>query len=318
MCTCVFTAYICLLVVMNIDKAKNIPLPQLAHHLGFRLDPKKSRPGDLWFFSPFRKERTASFHINAKKNLWYDFGEGKGGDIIDLVCQLHHVRTQQALQWLSEQTLGTGEEKNHPSHQPPHQPTPVASSEKTTLVHVNKQVRHPALLEYLQVRGIDSNGKGSELLQEIYYKKDGKTNFGLGVENHRGGFEVRNKYQKFVLGAKSYRLIRASTEVPLTGIFEGFLDYISALQLGLISQGERHIFILNSTAMTGEVLQRIEDEFFHSAQHLFLDNDETGTKTTRQLIAYFQQQGIRYLDCRGLYKKYKDINAMLQARRTSA
>ncbi|MEQ9438077.1 MAG: toprim domain-containing protein [Cyclobacteriaceae bacterium] len=303
---------------MNIDKAKNIPLQQLAHHLGFTLDPKKSRLDDLWFFSPFRKERTASFHIHAKKNIWYDFGEGMGGDIIDLICQLRHTTTAEALQWLSGQALGAGEEKNHPSHQPPLKPTPEASSEKTTMAHINPKVGHPALLEYLQARGIDVHGKGSELLQEIYYKKDDKTSFGLGVENHRGGYEIRNKYQKFTLGAKSYRLIPSATDTPLTGIFEGFLDYISALQLGLIEEGERHIFILNSTAMVSQVLQRIEDEFFHCAQHLFLDNDETGTKTTRQLIDSFQQQGIRYLDCRGLYKKYNDINAMLQARRTKA
>ena len=40
------------------------------------------------FYSPFREERTPSFHINPNNNTWHDFGEGEGGGIIDIVTRL--------------------------------------------------------------------------------------------------------------------------------------------------------------------------------------------------------------------------------------
>ena len=42
---------------------------------------------DWWYCSPFRSEKTPSFHITRSKQLWKDFGGGvgKGGDVFDLV-----------------------------------------------------------------------------------------------------------------------------------------------------------------------------------------------------------------------------------------
>jgi hypothetical protein len=37
-----------------------------------------------WYLSPFRNEATPSFKVNQSANLWYDFGEGKGGTVIVL------------------------------------------------------------------------------------------------------------------------------------------------------------------------------------------------------------------------------------------
>ncbi len=34
--------------------------------------------------APYRGERTPSFRVNVAKQLWYDFGLGKGGDIFTL------------------------------------------------------------------------------------------------------------------------------------------------------------------------------------------------------------------------------------------
>lgn len=43
-----------------------------------------------WFSrSPLRDESTASFGVSLEKNLWYDYGLGVGGDLIDLVMRLN-------------------------------------------------------------------------------------------------------------------------------------------------------------------------------------------------------------------------------------
>lgn len=52
------------------------------HSLGY--NPVKQQGGNLWYKSPFRQENEPSFKVNTELNLWYDFGAGKGGNIIAL------------------------------------------------------------------------------------------------------------------------------------------------------------------------------------------------------------------------------------------
>jgi DNA primase len=42
---------------------------------------------EVWYFSPFRNEKTASFKIKMSDNVWYDFGDGAGGNVIDFVMR---------------------------------------------------------------------------------------------------------------------------------------------------------------------------------------------------------------------------------------
>lgn len=46
----------------------------------------------MWYKSPFRTEKEASFKVDLHKEVWYDFGLGKGGDIITLAEEIY--RTQ--------------------------------------------------------------------------------------------------------------------------------------------------------------------------------------------------------------------------------
>ena len=45
----------------------------------------------MWYKSPFRMEKEASFKIDLRKELWYDFGLGKGGDIITLAKEIYRT-----------------------------------------------------------------------------------------------------------------------------------------------------------------------------------------------------------------------------------
>ncbi len=72
---------------MTIEEAKNIRLTDYLHSLGYA--PVKQQGANLWYKSPFREENEASFKVNAEINKWYDFGLGKGGNIIALASELY-------------------------------------------------------------------------------------------------------------------------------------------------------------------------------------------------------------------------------------
>lgn len=59
---------------------------------GFGYEPVIQRGNSVWYKSPFRTEKEASFKVDLHKELWYDFGLGKGGDIITLAKEIY--RTQ--------------------------------------------------------------------------------------------------------------------------------------------------------------------------------------------------------------------------------
>ncbi len=72
---------------MNIQEIKTIKLQDFLASLGYT--PTKQQGNKLWYLSPFRQESHASFKVNSDRNQWYDFGIGKGGNIIDLAELLY-------------------------------------------------------------------------------------------------------------------------------------------------------------------------------------------------------------------------------------
>src|SRR5690606_34545060 len=88
---------------MNIDHAKTIPSREILTLLNCK--PKRTSQHKLWYLSPLRNEKTASFVVNTQCNSWYDFGEGIGGDVVNFVC-LYLKSTREshtvvdALRWL--------------------------------------------------------------------------------------------------------------------------------------------------------------------------------------------------------------------------
>ena len=57
--------------------------------------------------SPFRDERTPSFHILAGGYGWVDFGDGTKGGVIDLVMRLEHCDRTSAVRRLADEERRT-------------------------------------------------------------------------------------------------------------------------------------------------------------------------------------------------------------------
>ena len=130
---------------MNIEDVKQISIADYLHSLGY--SPVKRQGNGLWYKSPLREEHEASFKVNTDRNLWYDFGAGKGGNIIALAKELYFSDSlPYLLKRIEEQTPNV-----HPVSFsfPQHRTEP-------SFQHLEvRDLTHPALLRYLQGRGIN-------------------------------------------------------------------------------------------------------------------------------------------------------------------
>ena len=70
-----------------LKEIKTIPLAAFLSRLGH--EPAARKGTRLWYKSPLRQEQTPSFKVETTLNCWYDFGIGKGGNIIDLATELY-------------------------------------------------------------------------------------------------------------------------------------------------------------------------------------------------------------------------------------
>lgn len=107
---------------LSCREAKEKDLVSYLSQLGY--EPEKIIHNDYWYLSPLREEKTASFKVNRKKNIWYDFGTGEGGTIIDFGIRFHHCTVAEFLDNLKDsfsfhqpgnipQSLSAGQKKKH-------------------------------------------------------------------------------------------------------------------------------------------------------------------------------------------------------------
>lgn len=76
---------------MNTTQIKNIKITDYLYSKG--IQPTKLKGTDYWYISPYREERTPSFKVNNDLNVWYDYGTGEGGNIIDLIMKVYNLNS---------------------------------------------------------------------------------------------------------------------------------------------------------------------------------------------------------------------------------
>ncbi|MGL4952699.1 MAG: CHC2 zinc finger domain-containing protein, partial [Culicoidibacterales bacterium] len=85
------------------DIEQKIDMKQIAEHYVVLRKTGRSYCG----YSPFRSERTASFHVFPETNTWYDFGLSEGGNAISFIRKQHDFSFSQAVaclyQWSKQQ-----------------------------------------------------------------------------------------------------------------------------------------------------------------------------------------------------------------------
>ena len=82
-------------------QANQIDLVNYLEKLGYR--PQKIRSNDYWYLSPLREEKTPSFKVNRKMNVWYDHAIGKGGTLVDFGKLYYKCSVKELLSKLEEE-----------------------------------------------------------------------------------------------------------------------------------------------------------------------------------------------------------------------
>ena len=292
---------------MNIEQANGIPLTEILERL--QVKPEKIRRGEYWYLSPLREEKTASLKVNANKNLWYDFGEGKGGDVVSFVCAylkstLEADSVHDALRWLTNMTGDI----------PCSNSQKVVRQEKEKSRLVLKEIspiEHLLLMRYLKSRGISFPLAERYLKQLRLFNPDTKKSFfTLGFKNEDDGFEARNPFFKGCVGAKSITFIRgANTHEQGVHIFEGCMDFLSALEQQERKALNDDAIVLNSLSCFSLAIPYINN-YGYRIGYTWLDNDKAGAKTSAALAEFFKSQNqLKYKPMNTIYAPHKDVNA---------
>lgn len=290
------TIHVCIDIFagMNIAQVKQIPLDEFLQRLGHT--PARSRENQLWYLSPFRSESDPSFKVNPEINAWYDFGHGKGGDIIALVTELYGINSvPEVLTKISEVVGGKRPQVVFKKSSPalPRDP----SLELIDLI----PIRSRALLNYLIGRSIDPDLVRDKVF-EARYRKDESTYFSIAFPNDSGGYELRNSHFKGTLGRKDLSLIPGNENHVI--MFEGFFDYLSYLMLCSESLTAT-VIVLNSTSMREKAATLLKDRC-PAAVELYRDNDPTGEQLRDYLTHTLPD--IAWTDAAIRYQGYNDLN----------
>lgn len=279
-----------------ISEIKNIPLADFLSSLGH--EPAARKGTRLWYRSPLRQETTPSFKVETTLNCWYDFGIGRGGDIIDLARLVYRSDNIGYISDIILRGCATPSARTVALSFPPRPSVPKKEDIKIV------PLGHPALLAYLKERGIPAHIAGA-VCGEAHYSVNGKPYFAVAFENVSGSWELRNKYFKGCAGHKDISCVPWSRDGPSSecAVFEGFIDYLSALTLGLIPGCDA--IVLNSVTNVNKAITVLRD---YSDIRCFLDNDDAGKTALQRLTAV---PGKHITDCSHRYNGYNDLNDYL-------
>jgi DNA primase len=65
---------------------------------------KSAGGGSMKGLCPFHDERSPSFHVTPSRGMWYCFGCGEGGDVINFVQRVDHLTFAETIEKLAEKT----------------------------------------------------------------------------------------------------------------------------------------------------------------------------------------------------------------------
>ena len=303
---------------MDIQTAKAISIHELLQRAGHA--PAKTTTKDVRYLSPFRTEKTPSFHVSADGRAWKDFGEGRGGNILDLAYRMSsglplpaHLDSQQLKQALSfiESVIGSVSKSialvNQRLPLPiPNEPAYAVLAHKPFAVYGRGSFLSKAAL-YLGTRGINADRFAPYLEDVVYAGEDGKKRYGFGLANVAGGYELRRHgdWHKTAVGRKDVTIFAATKAAAPWHCFYSLIDFGTFLTLDKPPVGAYHYLIINSDSLVDKAISYLSSQ---PAGYMFQypHQDESGQRAYAKLLDFLTRQAWGGGERSGLYAGYKD------------
>ena len=308
---------------MTIDEIKSVSIIQFLEIQGYHKT--HVLKGNYWYLSPFRSEQSPSFNVNPVKNLWYDYGEGQGGNIINLVQKMnptwnsHEVLSflenkiqQHNLDFAVDYLARMKEQEDKENWKQRQRMSRGEDKDAHTVIELIGELSHPYLRDYILQRRVDFD-VAKEFCKEVHYSIYDKHYYAIAFENIEGGMEARNKYSKRSIGKKSISIVRPlGTQCPHCCVFEGLFDMLTyasvkkwGLDIGLCIDEDCDYIVLNSVSNVKLLPPFLAD---YTCIHCFLDNDDAGVKATQRITNAYSCQTV---DESHRYSNYKDVNDVI-------
>ena len=264
------------------------------------IKPVRKTPTYVMYHSPLREETHPSFKVDTEKNLWIDYGEGRGGSIIDLCMRMEGCTLSEAIRRLGQNASDNGTYSFLNGFAPNNTQPVMAVNGARRLIEISDTLP-PHFQEYLtKVRCINLE-KAMPFLKCVSYEVRGRRYQAIGFANLSGGYELRdNKTFKGTIAPKDITPIFTDRAEPVC-IFEGFMDFLSFLSMK--EEITNHCLVMNSVSNVARTIRYLNDRHLTHIR-AFLDNDEAG----RRAVQDFIKAGFHVEDMNIHYKDFKDLN----------
>ena len=282
----------------DLSRIKRYPIVEYLERKGVK--PVRRTAAYALYCSPHREETHPSFKVDTEKNLWIDYGEGRGGSIIDLCMRMEGCTLSEAIRLLGQNAPVNGTYSFLNDFVPNNSQPVMAVNGARRLIEISDTLPSH-FQEYLtKVRCINLE-KAMPFLKCISYEVRGRLYQAIGFANLSGGYELRDdKTFKGTIAPKNITPIFTDRTEPVC-IFEGFMDFLSFLSMK--EEITNHCLVMNSVSNVARTIRYLNDRHLTHIR-AFLDNDEAG----RRAVQDFIKAGFHVEDMNIHYKDFKDLN----------
>jgi hypothetical protein len=294
-----------------------ISIVEIMAHYGKRLDHTRSG----LYFSPFRDERTPSFHIDEAKNTWYDYGTSEGGNLFDFVCKFVNITRGEVYDWLASFRHMVPESEYKALIAPMLERKPHSS--RIVIDSSSHHFTRRKLVEYAADRAV-SKEVLEKYCEEIVYhvaSAPDRKFYAIGFKNNSGGYVLRSSISKRCSSSDITTLgsdgeMTQDTTCDKVLVFEGFMDFLSWITDVKQQAPQYDCCILNSVSNIARALPWIME---HRNIAAFMDNDDAGRETLQKIMDSASEgaHDVCVYDMSRLYEGYNDLNEKLSDELTS-
>jgi len=282
----------------DLSRIKRYPIVEYLERKGVK--PVRRTAAYALYCSPLREETHPSFKVDTEKNLWIDYGEGRGGSIIDLCMRMEGCTLSEAIHRLGQNASDNGTYSFLNDFVPNNSQPVMAVNGARRLIEISDTLPSH-LQDYLTKERCINLEKAMPFLKCISYEVRSRLYQAIGFANLSGGYELRDdKTFKGTIAPKDITPIFTDRAEPVC-IFEGFMDFLSFLSMK--EEITNHCLVMNSVSNVARTIRYLNDRHLTHIRS-FLDNDEAG----RRAVQDFIKAGFHVEDMNIHYKDFKDLN----------